>query len=191
MASVLDTTFTEFKEWIMPLFAQTFSPKSTTFLYPTAYQIFGDRMLDEYDYTEKCEQFLITQTKFYIRTCLDRSQSHNVSTDFLEKLLNKIAAYFSYYIMNKYPIPESGKSKNKLRIRVQAELKKALFDDNEYIILLKQKQAINREFRRSSKSERRKTIREHRRQDAMNAYRRAQEIRSMFNDAQDTPRKKR
>jgi len=191
MTSTLDTTFNEFKEWILLLFAQTFSPKGTTFLHPTSYQTFGARMLDKYDYSVKAEQFLISRTKLYIRTCLDQSQSHNVSTDFLEKLLNKIAAYFSYYVMNKYPIPENGKSKNKLRIRVQAELKKALFDDNEYITYLKRKQVKNREFRKCSKYERRKTIHEQRRQEAIAAYRRTKEIRCMFNDAQDTPRKKR
>ncbi len=191
MTSALDKTFIEFKEWIMPLFAENFSPKETTFIHPDMYQRFGDRMLNEYDYTAKREEFLIEQTKLYIMICLNRSQSHNTSTNFLGKLLNKIAAYFSYYVMNKYPIPENKKSKNKARIRVQAELKKALFDDNAYIIILKQKQAENREHRAKPKSERKKETQEQRRQDAKEAYRRTQQIKGMFNDAQKTPRKKR
>jgi len=191
MGLPLKIAFTEFKEWILPLFAQKFSPKGTNFIHPNNFQVFGDRMLDEYDYTPEREKFLISQTKLYIKICLDRTKSHNTSTEFLGQLLNKIVAYFLNYVMNKYPAPENKKKKNELRLRVQTELKQALFDDNGYIIALKKRQEAKREFRQKTKYERTKSKQEQQRKEASDAYRRSQQIKGMFNDAQNTPRKKR
>lgn len=191
MAETMNRTFEEFKEWILHQFAQHFNRADSNYIATDAFHEFGDRMLEKYQYTPEREQFLIQQTKIYIRCYLDRSLPHNTSTEFLEKLTNKIAAFMSFYIMNKYPIPEAGKSKNELCMRVQAEIKQILFDDNQYIIMLKHKQAINRAFRKKNKKQRKRAISEQRRQDAIDAYRYAQQIRGLFFEAQNTPRKKR
>lgn len=191
MAKTLDLTFWEYKLSVMPAFARTFSPRGTNFIYAAAYSQFGDKMLAEYDYTPTREEFLIRETKLFLKANLQHEKSHNTSVNFLEKLVNKIAAHLSYYVMYKYPMPESGKSQNKLRIRVQAELKKILFDENPYILSLKKQQEVNREFRQKSRSERKQISQNERRRDAAAAYRHSQQIMSIFAEAQNTPRKKR
>lgn len=189
MAKTLDLTFADFLNWMLPQFAQKYNPRGTTFVHPDMYNQFGDKMLCEYDYTAQREQFLIEKAAFYMKNVLNRSQSHNISTNFLEKLANKIAGHYSYYIMNKYPMPETGKSKNKLRIRVQEEIRKVLFDENEYIASLKKKQTENHAFRQKSKSERKKILRGKQYVEVLAARRSAQQIQDMFRDAQNTPRK--
>lgn len=194
MTKVLDTTFIEFKEYVLPLFAETFPVKNTHYVCLDAFNRFGDSMLQEYAYDSECEEFLIQKTKLFIRCQLDSSKSYNTSMQFLEKLTNKIAAYLSYYIMNKYQIPESPKSKNKLRIRVQAELKSVFFDENNYINSLKIKHEHNREMRKKTNSERKRfkhaAKRDERRQAATDAYNNAQQIRVMFFEAQNIPRRR-
>ena len=191
MAKTLDLTFAEFKRNVMTAFASTFSPRGTNYVCYDAYDRLGDTMLTEYDFSREREQFLIEKTKLFLKVNLSETESHNTSMNFLEKLANKIAAYLSYYVMNKYPIPESAKSKNKLRIRVQAELKQILFDENSYILSLKKQQEEKREFRQKSKSARKQIIKNQRRHDAADAYQHAQQIKSIFADAQNTPRKTR
>lgn len=191
MAKTLDLTFAEFKLHVMTAFASTFSPRGTNYVFSDAYDKLGDKMLAEYEYSREREQFLIEKAKLFLKINLSHTESHNTSMTFLEKLANKIAEYLSYYVMNKYPMPESGKSKNKLRIRVQAELKQILFDENPYILSLKKQQAQNREFRQKKKTERKKIIKGQKYQEAFAAYRVSCQIRSEFIDAQNTPRKKR
>lgn len=191
MAKTLDLTFAEFKFHVMTAFASTFSPRGTNYVFSDAYDRLGDKMLAEYEYSREREQFLIEKSKLFLKVNLHHKESHNTSMNFLEKLANKIAAYLSYYVMNKYPIPESGKSKNKLRIRVQAELKQILFDENPYILSLQKQQEEKREFRKKTKAARKQIIKNQRRRDAADAYHHAQQIMSIFADAQNTPRKMR
>ncbi|MGN0916605.1 MAG: hypothetical protein ACI4NZ_00110 [Candidatus Enterousia sp.] len=191
MAKTLDLTFAEFKFHVMTAFASTFSPRGTNYVFPDAYDRLGETMLTEYEFSREREQFLIEKAKLFLKVNLSHTESHNTSMNFLEKLANKIAAYLSCYVMNKYPIPESGKSKNKLRIRVQAELKQILFDENSYIVSLKKQQEEKREFRKKTKAARKKIIQNERRRDAADAYHHAQQIKSIFADAQHTPRKMR
>lgn len=191
MASTLDTTFEHFKEWLMSLFAATYTPKDSTYVNTNAYKEFGKQMLMQYDYSPECEEFLIRQAKHYIESRLDFRQSHNVSLIFLEKLMNKIAEHLSYYVVQKHPMPESPKSQNKLRLKVQSELKAALFDNNRYIINLKAQQAANRDLRRKPKDKRKSFIEAKKRSEREAAYIRTREIRAEFVDAQRTPRKPR
>lgn len=102
MKSTLDQTFYTFKEWLMNKFATTYTPANSTYINENAYnQLEKDKddgyMLMHYDYTQDREEFLIKWAKFYIEVQLDHKQSHNTCTDFLEKLLNKMAAYLSRY----------------------------------------------------------------------------------------------
>lgn len=189
MAKAVKETFLEFQEYIMPLFAAKFPPKGTNFIQVDAFTKFQDKMLINYDYTPEREQFLISTTLFYIKRILPSDQSHNVCPDFLCKLANKIAENFSYYIMNKYPIPESGKSRNKLRMRVQNEIKTVLFDENPYIAALRARHEQKQKLRRKPKSVQKKFKQAAHHIKVKEAYNFERQINEMFADAQCTPRK--
>lgn len=195
MKSTLDQTFDTFKEWLMNKFAATYSPAGSTYINANAYNQLekdGEYMLMHYDYAPECEEFLIKWAKFFIEVKLDHTQSHNISTAFLEKLMNKMAAYLSYYASQKYPMPATAKSQNKLRIKVQMELKAILFDDNDYITRLKDQQSVNRGMRQQAWKKRKQFIATKKRLERQNAYQRTCEIRreidDLFDDAQRTPR---
>lgn len=191
MAKASDVTFSDFKEYILPLFAGTFPPKGTNFIQVDAFERFEDKMLTHYDYTPEREEFLIKQTMFYIKKILPTKESHTTCLPFLEKLLNKISILFSYYVMYKYPIPENGKSANKLRIRVQGELNKVLFADNQYIADLKTQQTKKQILRKTPQSVSSKMQQGIKRAQATAEYNVEKEINGMFIDAQFTPRKRR
>ncbi len=206
MAKAVKETFVEFQEYIMQIFTHKFPPKGTGFIFLNAFDTYkekcrqegksidraGEQMLLQYDYTPEREEFLITNTKFYIKHILRNvDQSHTFSPLFLEKLTNKISEMFSYYIMHKYQIPENGKSRNKFRLKVREEIKKILFDNNSYIAQLQESQKQNRELRQKPKSERKQIAREKQRNAAQTAYNYTKQINSIFLDAQNTPRKMR
>lgn len=191
MAKTLDATYNYFLEWTMPQFAEKFPIRGENMCDAQAFAKFDTKILEHYSYTADREAFLIKQAKLFIEAVLPRNQSHNTSTAFLERLMNKIAAFLANYVMHKHQIPEGKKSKNKLRISVRDELKEVLFDKNPHILFLKQQQEKKRELRQKPKSERKKAIREERQQQAEAAYRTTRQVRGMYFDAQRTPRKKR
>lgn len=184
MPKASNTVFAEFKEYILPLFASKFPPKGTSFIHLNAFDEFGDKMLAEYDYTPEREQFLVSNTLFYIRNFLPGDQSYSTDTDFLKKLLNRISIMFSNYVLTQYPAPESQHAQNKLRAQVQTELMTVLFDQNPYIIYLNGKHALGRRSRKTAASKMRKTM-------AQDAFQKARQVRGIFAVMQNTPRKHR
>lgn len=86
----------------------------------------------------------------------------------------------------------SEKAQNKLRIKVQQELKEIMFDNNDYICRIKRQQYANRSLREQSWDKRKRFIAAKKRTERKDAYRRTCKIRNdiddLFNDAQRTPR---
>lgn len=207
MAKAVKDTFVAFQEHLMPLFAATFPPKVTsTFITLTAFDVAqnkckeegvsvekaGSKMLQQYDYTPEREEFLISKTLFYIKRILrDEAQSHTTSPVFLEKLANKIAEMLSFYIMYKHEVPATEKAKNKLRLRVQAEIKTLLFDNNQYIADLNKEHEVKQKLRRKPKSVQKKFKQASQRAKAVAARNISAQINETFAEAQFTPRKRR
>ncbi len=187
--SALSTAFIAYQQFVLPNFAAVFPPKGTSFLHINMFESKGEKMLAEYDYTFERENFLIQKAEDFIKLHLDKTQSHNVSPLFLEKLANKIAEHLSYYLIYKYTIPTSGKSRNKLRLKVQQELKELLFDNSAYIAKLKQKAEANRAFRQKPRTERAKATRAKRQRVAYSVYCEQKQVNALFIEAQNIPRK--
>ena len=96
----------------------------------------------EFPYSKEIENFLIFNTKMYIRF-LDSRDSNSTNPQFLEALAREIADYLSAYTVRNPKHANRKKAKEVLKIE--------LYDESSYIQNLLARQAVARDARDSSR----------------------------------------
>lgn len=88
-------------------------------------QSLGNRWRDVIPYSAEVEQFLISQSRLYLRVTNFGDESKATNPGFLKALVNEMADYLSKYTMRA--------KEGMLRRDAEKALKRALFDNNSYI----------------------------------------------------------
>ena len=145
--------FLKYKEYILTKFLEKFGKS-----YDNVENL-RDRWFHEYRYTADAEQFLIDESRLYLRLC-----PHATEIKFLNTLTNHMADYLSEYTMRYMEYPDKD-ARRAGRKAAKADLKEELYTKNPYIqrlIFNKTKRGIfNTDCRENEVRRKRARIKKH------------------------------